>query len=419
MSDTGKPSTSNPSPGNPSPGNPSEQKQEDVKAESEAEETDSSEDLDGIDTDQGNNGVQKNMAKLLKILVKDQRRRTEYRTEVRKPTDFRGTESARDARNWIKSFERYFKSRKTKRDEEKINTTLSYLVGKAAEFARRVQEELDAYEDWELEDVDDRSERAPAHCSTWNDFKTRFLHEFVDVDPTLSAREELRKLRMESDQKAEEFLTSFKNLASETGYDEAALIDMLQLALIPRITSKILELRKRPADVAKDIPNYRPETLDEWYEMAGDLDRSYRLSRQRMNEIRGQNTSRSTPTVPAGTTQKNLGYRNNSHSNSGGGQGSGNNRRTQFHARVVKDMSEVVCFRCDKKGHISRDCPTRASGSGQQQRTPQPTNIRSVDISDDTLQLLARALQSASAQQTSTESGKGKQAQKGFRRGRK
>lgn len=367
MSDT-KPGTSN-SPGDQSAEtSPPQIEGADPDIEDEDEESDSEDDLEGVDLNIGSDGVQKNMAKLLKILVKDERRRTEYRTEVRKPTDFKGTENARDARNWLKGFERYFRSRSTKSDREKINTVLSYLVGRAAEFARRIEDELDAYEDWQEDHKDKDSAQAPKCCRTWDEFRTRFLHEFVDVDPTLTAREDLRKLHMDPDQKAEEFLTEFKNLATETGYGEAALIDMLQIALIPRITTKILELRKRPPDVSKDIPNYRPETLDEWYEMAGDLDRSYRLSRQRMNEIKGQNTSRSRPMASnmspsAGAPPKSnssSGYRNFRH-NSGGGQGTTENRHNQFQTRAVKDMSEVTCYRCDKKGHISRDCPTTAS----------------------------------------------------------
>ena len=87
----------------------------------------------------------------------------------------------------------------------------------------------------------------------------------------------------------------------------------------------------------------------------------------------------------------------------------------------MKDMSEVICYRCDKKGHISRDCPTRASGSGQQQNKQQPVNIRTAGIPDETLELIARVLQNVNAQQSgaSADSGKGKQPQKGFRKGRK
>lgn len=417
-----KPSTSSLSPGDPQLQPPPQQAVQDTGDE---EETDSEDELEEIDLDKGNDGVQKNIAKLFKILVKDRRKETEHRSEVRKPTDFKGTENSRDARNWIDSFERYYSNRKVKKDEEKINTTLSYLVGKASDFARRIQKELDTYDAWN-EDYEGESNPPPApkHCASWADFKKRFLHEFVDADPVQTAREEIRKLRMESDQRAEEFLTEFKNLAIETGYGDEALIDMLQVALIPRITSKILEMRKRPEDVDKDVPNYRPETLDEWYEVAGDLDRSYRLTRQRMTEIKGQGAQRSkttpTPETNAPRNNSNNGYRNNFRNNSGGGQGSGNNRRVQYQTRAVKDMSEVICYRCDKKGHISRDCPTRASGSGQQQNK-QTTNLRTLDISDDTLELLTRALQSASAQRNgaSTKNGKGKEPEKGFRRNRK
>ena len=419
---------------------PEQQEVEDVEEE-ESDEEESEADLEKIDVEKGTDGVQKNIGKLLKVMIKDQRRRTEHRTDVRKPTDFKGTESARDARNWLISLDRYYRNRKVKSDDEKVNTALSYHVGKAAEFARRIDAELDAFEEWEITEEGKRAEKEPVHCKSWDEFKERFTREFIDVDPVQTAREELRKLRMDLDQKAEEFITEFKNLATETGYDDAALVDMFQVAIPPRITNKILELRKRPKGVSPDIPNYRPETLDEWYELAADYDRSYRQSRQRMNEIKGQNNNRSkgnTPNTSSSTgsqpkTGQNNGYRSNFRNNTSGGQDSGNNRRVTFHTRAAKDMSDVICYRCDKKGHISRDCPTRASGSGQT-RQSQPVNIRATDLqaqiasnslSDETLDLLTRALQSANAQRAAGSSGagagsgKGKEPQKGFRRGRK
>ncbi|VDC06759.1 unnamed protein product, partial [Peniophora sp. CBMAI 1063] len=88
-----------------------------------------------------NEGVQKDLAQLLALMIKDKRR--EHKTETRKASDFKGTETAREARNWLQSMEFYFDNRSVQSDSEKITTTLSYCVGKAAEFARRTKEEKD------------------------------------------------------------------------------------------------------------------------------------------------------------------------------------------------------------------------------------------------------------------------------------
>ena len=57
--------------------------QQAVQDSGDDEGTDSEDELEGIDLDKGNDGVQKNIARLFKILVKDRRKEVEHRSEVR------------------------------------------------------------------------------------------------------------------------------------------------------------------------------------------------------------------------------------------------------------------------------------------------------------------------------------------------
>ena len=68
---------------------------------------------------------------------------------------------------------------------------------------------------------------APYACLTWADFVKDFSKNYIDVDPKLTAKEKLRNLRMGKDQKADDFLNEFKNLATRTSYNDEALVDML------------------------------------------------------------------------------------------------------------------------------------------------------------------------------------------------
>lgn len=381
------------------------------------------------DLEDSNRGVQATMARLLAIMIKDQRDGKDHRTETRKPVDFKGTESAREVRNWLQSMDFYFENRKVFHDSERITTTLSYCVGKAAEFARRVE--------------NDRAnlERDEKPALTWKRFKKDFTRTWVNIDIASAAREEIRNLRMDKDQRAEEFLIEFKNLASETGYDDLALIDRLKEALVPRLCQKVMELPKRDKEkVKKYMPGYRPEKLSQWYDIVQDFDSSYRESRMFQNENRTREGNRkevkkdNTSSSPRPHNHSNFNRGSNNaqpRQNNGNGQNSGQSqaRRAHFQTRAAQGPDERICYRCDKPGHIARNCPTMPSGSQPrkpafQARQASSSTSASQDmfagLPDDTLDILSRALQSASSQRTAAHGdAKGKAPASGFRRSRK
>ena len=221
------------------------------------------------------------------------------RMELRKISDFTGKETATEAEDWIDQIEALFRIRVVTSNTTKIETALSYFVKDAAQFARKIRAQRDKYVDWYANDRNNARTR-PVACITWQEFRMQFMHHYVDVDPVETARDKLAALRMNKDQRADEFLTDFKNLADRTGYDDVALVRMLQqsLVMVPSLLEKILQLRKRPED-QEEQGSYRPETLEEWYTTVGDFDRAWRQVHARTQQVKkekeGTSSSSSRP----------------------------------------------------------------------------------------------------------------------------
>ena len=67
------------------------------------------------------------------------------KTETRKISDFKGTETSTEAEEWFQQLEIYFANRNETGNTRRIDTALSFMVGDASEFARHIKKERADY----------------------------------------------------------------------------------------------------------------------------------------------------------------------------------------------------------------------------------------------------------------------------------
>uniref|UniRef100_A0A0W0GFQ9 Retrotransposon gag domain-containing protein n=2 Tax=Moniliophthora roreri TaxID=221103 RepID=A0A0W0GFQ9_MONRR len=141
-------------------------------------------------------------------------------------------------------------------DEKKKMILLSFLKGKTTDWKTTEQERL-------FPEDDDPEEKKKAAKETWSTFKNRFRKHWQPVDVAGDAQMRIRDLQMK--ERADNYVNQFRLLASQTGYDDIALITFFKEGLVPSLQDKIM-LR----------PEGPPKTIDKWYEIAIRYNNQYR-----------------------------------------------------------------------------------------------------------------------------------------------
>jgi len=143
----------------------------------------------------------------------------------------------------------YFKGKNITDDHDKVICALSFMQeGSAARWARRITQELD--------DI-------PREKVKWKVFLQQFKSTFGDPNPQATAQFKISSLKQGS-QTAEEYVTSFRELARDTGYNDVALVEKFKHGLKPSLVASIYRLSDMPTD------------LEGWIFWACKLDRQWR-----------------------------------------------------------------------------------------------------------------------------------------------
>ena len=192
----------------------------------------------------------------------------------------------------------------------------------------------------------------------WTDFETAFTAAFTHTTKEQDARKKLRALKMYKDN-LDLYISTFKQLANEAGYaeDAAATIHFFASGLESKLLLKILD-RENP-----------PNTLPEW-ETAARTELQKRARIEGFFEPHKAQYQWQTPR----------------RSNNGDHGRHPNDRSvpmdvdqpvfTQIRRAYTEEDKrrfkiEGRCYRCDKQGHMARECPERK----QQASYPTPQRI--------------------------------------------
>uniref|UniRef100_A0A0W0GC45 Putative reverse transcriptase-rnase h-integrase n=1 Tax=Moniliophthora roreri TaxID=221103 RepID=A0A0W0GC45_MONRR len=147
----------------------------------------------------------------------------------------------KDTCQFLFDLELYFKMNpsRSNTDKKKKMILLLLLKGKTTEWKMTEQEQL-------FPEDDDPEDKKKAAEETWSVFKNKFRKHWQPVDVAGDAQMRIRDLQMK--ERADDYINQFCLLASQTGYDDVALMTFFKEGLVPSLQDKIMLRSEGPPD---------------------------------------------------------------------------------------------------------------------------------------------------------------------------
>jgi hypothetical protein len=221
---------------------------------------------------------------------------------------------------------------------KQVTLCISYMKGPKVEDWAEAQQEL----------MNDRKStgRLVTFESHWRDFEKAFKDTFTDIAESVKAENDLKSLKMTSGD-IDSYIATFMKLLKMAGYtdSEHGSLELFKKGLPAGLNIWIINNSTAP-----------PSTLRGWIEAAHTEQLKYLQTLEFSNKKK--------PSPQALALAKCLGVRShgNNHDPNAMDVDSGNFNRGGFTPLSAEEKQKLRdtggCFRCQKKGHISKYCPT-------------------------------------------------------------
>jgi hypothetical protein len=222
---------------------------------------------------------------------------------------------------------------------KQVALCISYMKGPKVEDWAEAQQEL----------MNDRKStgRLVTFESHWRDFEKAFKDTFTDIAKSVKAENDLKSLKMTSGD-IDSYIATFMKLLKMAGYMESehGSLELFKKGLPASLNIRIINNSAAP-----------PSTLRGWIEAAHTEQLKYLQTLEFSNKKK--------PSPQALALAKRLGVRSHANNRDPNAMDvdSGNFNRGGFTPLSAEEKQKLRdtggCFRCQKKGHISKYCPTR------------------------------------------------------------
>jgi hypothetical protein len=263
------------------------------------------------------------------------------------------------AKEYMRSFKRWWalNEEKTVFDipYKRVTLCISYMKGPKVEDWAEAQQEL--------MNEQKSTGRLVIYESHWRDFEKAFKDTFTDIAESIKAENNLKSLKMTSGN-IDSYIATFMKLLKMAGYTdtEHGSLELFKKGLPTGLNIRIINNSRTP-----------PDTLRGWIEAACMEQLKYLQTLEFSNKKK--------PSPQALALAKRLGVRSHGNNRDPNAMDvdSGNFNHGGFTPLSAEEKQKLRntggCFRCQKKGHISKYCPTRQNA---EYGRPAPTqNARS------------------------------------------